>query len=624
MQAPDRGARDRALERWGPDPYDSGSPRRGREGQRGYRPSLDPGLTAPTLNRRRTGEAAERRPAPRILRTDEIPARDLDPNAVHVVERLQRFGHSAYLVGGCVRDLLLRRVPKDFDVATSARPRQIRRVFRNCRIIGRRFKLAHVVFGEEIVETSTFRTIPSGSSAGGGGGDLLITSDNEFGTAEEDAQRRDFTVNALFYDPARREVIDYVGGLDDLGSRLIRTVGDPQIRFREDPVRILRAIKFASRLDFLFEPATFDAMRDCAGDLEKGAPPRVLEEILRLLRSGTAESAFRLLDDTGSLAVILPEIEVHLRACRRAGDGGDEEFFTSLRELDRRFAAGEEPSAGFALAVLFEGLVQKAIARRARDRGGPQDLLVLLDEAMGEFAERTRLSRRDSGTARRIALIRHRLAHSGRRRQRPMALVRQEGFDEALDLLAIECAVRPREELRELYLEWHERRLELARQGGLEASDPTRRARLLAGSDPATKLAPRSTPATSSVAPVLEAPRVERSAVSATSGGTPRARRRSRNAPAADPGAIEAAAVDPQVEKPAAIAPSPLAAPVEPPERATPLAVRAPKAAPPQISSAAPTSTPAPRTSDREELPFGFGVFEEPEARPARVARRRR
>jgi poly(A) polymerase len=581
------------------------------------------------LNRRRTGEAATRRPAPRILRTDEIPARDLDPNAVHVVERLQRFGHSAYLVGGCVRDLLLRRVPKDFDVATSARPRQIRRVFRNCRIIGRRFKLAHVVFGEEIVETSTFRTIPSGSSAAGlGGGDLLITSDNEFGTAEEDAQRRDFTVNALFYDPARREVIDYIGGLDDLGSRLIRTVGDPQIRFREDPVRILRAIKFASRLDFHFEPATFDAMRDCAGDLEKGAPPRVLEEILRLLRSGTAESAFRLLDQTDALAVILPEIDQHLRACRSAGDGGDEELFASLRELDRRFAAGEEPSAGFALAVLFEGLVQRAIARRSRDKGGPQDLLSLLDEAMGDFAERTRLSRRDSGTARRISLIRHRLEHSGRRRQRPMALVRQEDFDEALDLLAIECAVRPRGDLREIYLEWHERRLELAREGGLEASDPTRRSRLLAEADPSTKLAPHPAAARNPRAPVPPAaPRVERPAEP------------SRSEAAADAGAGASEAVSRSAAAPAAVravprkisrvAPAAMA-PALPPTRA-PRAHGAPSAPRPAPQAPAPREPDVPREPDAprepqtpgepEELPFGFGIFDATEARPVRPAR---
>ncbi|MBK9383917.1 MAG: polynucleotide adenylyltransferase PcnB [Planctomycetes bacterium] len=564
------------------------------------------------MKRRRTGEATSGRPAPRILQTDEIPARALDANAVHVVERLQRFGHAAYLVGGCVRDLLLRREPKDYDVATSARPRQIRRVFRNCRIIGRRFKLAHVVFGEEIIETSTFRTIPSASSgAGVDDGDLLITSDNEFGTAEEDAQRRDFTVNALFYDPARREVIDYVGGLEDLGAGLIRTVGDPQIRFREDPVRILRAIKFASRLDFHFEPETFQAMQDCAPHLEKGAPPRVLEEILRLLRSGKAESAFRLLDDSGSLSVILPEIHAFLRSARQAGDGEDELLFASLRELDRRFAEGEDPSAGFCLAVLFSGPVRRALIRRASDLRSPMDLLVLLDQVMEDFAERTRLSRRDSGNARRFTLLRQRIERSGRRRQRPLALVRQEGFDEALDLLAIECATRRDPALRELYLEWHERRLQVLGEGGFDRSDPTRRERLLSSPRALDRLEPlhdssaRATPAQLRPEPPSAPPPAAPSKVLKVAKPAPPSAERAKAKPR-----VARAIETPQPQSPPAVPPSaPLQAP--PPRPAVQIAE---KPAPPSASAAG-------------ELPFGYGVFEEPrgEKPPApRPLRKRR
>ncbi|MBL8897914.1 MAG: polynucleotide adenylyltransferase PcnB [Planctomycetes bacterium] len=558
------------------------------------------------LKRRRTDEAAPGRPSPRILRTDDIAARVLDANAVHVVDRLQRFGHAAYLVGGCVRDLLLKREPKDYDVATSARPRQIRRVFRNCRIIGRRFKLAHVVFGEDIIETSTFRTIPSASSGAGlGDGDLLITSDNEFGTAEEDAQRRDFTVNALFYDPARREVIDYVGGLEDLGAGLIRTVGDPQIRFREDPVRILRAIKFASRLDFQFEAETFQAMRDCATDLEKGAPPRVLEEILRLLRSGKAESAFRLLDDCGSLAVILPEIDAFLRASRRAGDGEDEIIFASLRELDRRFAEGEDPSAGFCLAVLFSGPLRLALSRRSREWKSPMDLLSVFDDVLEGFSERTRLSRRDSGNARRFALLRQRLERSGRRRQRPLALVRQEGFDEGLDLLAIECATRRDPELRELYLEWHERRESARRESGYDRSEPANLERLIG----LPSSIDRPEPVAREEAPRRAVP-LTREAPAEKAALAPPRRTREPQQRAADP-------AEKQVESP-----SPAPALVPPPTAKPAAARRTPTARPAESASdaAAKPSPVQPNPGKLEELPFGYGVFEPP-APPPRAER---
>src|SRR4029077_12735026 len=188
-----------------------------------------------------------------------IPHEQIDSTAQKVVRRLTRNGFSAYLVGGCVRDLLLGRKPKDFDVATSATPPEIKALFRNCRIIGRRFRLAHIFFGPKIIETSTFRANPreveivEGESAEAtpelSEPELLIRRDNVFGTAEEDARRRDFTINGLFYDLDADRVIDYVEGLPDLERRTVRTIGDPDIRFREDPVRILRAIKFAARLD---------------------------------------------------------------------------------------------------------------------------------------------------------------------------------------------------------------------------------------------------------------------------------------------------------------------------------------------------------------------------------------
>jgi len=226
----------------------------------------------------------------------------IDADADRVVRKLTRAGYKAYLVGGCVRDLLVGRTPKDFDVATSATPNEIKATFRNSRIIGRRFRLAHVFFGSKIIETATFRANPRDEDDH----DLLIRRDNVFGTEAEDAKRRDFTINGLFYDVEREEVIDHVGGLADLEARIVRTIGDPDVRFQEDPVRMLRAIKFAARLSFGFEPATWRALLRWRSEISKCAPPRLLEEMHRLLRGGAARRSFELMVETGVLAVLSP------------------------------------------------------------------------------------------------------------------------------------------------------------------------------------------------------------------------------------------------------------------------------------------------------------------------------
>lgn len=227
----------------------------------------------------------------------------IDADADRVVRKLTRAGFKAYLVGGCVRDLLVGKKPKDFDVATSATPNEIKATFRNSRIIGRRFRLAHVVFGSKIIETATFRANPREEE---GELDLLIRRDNVFGNETEDARRRDFTINGLFYDVEKEEVIDHVEGLADLDAKLVRTIGDPEVRFQEDPVRMLRAIKFAARLDFGFEPSTWKALLRWRGEISKCAPPRLLEEIHRLLRGGAARRSFELMVETNVLAVLSP------------------------------------------------------------------------------------------------------------------------------------------------------------------------------------------------------------------------------------------------------------------------------------------------------------------------------
>src|SRR4029078_7465460 len=231
----------------------------------------------------------------------QIGPSGIDPDAAKVIQRLRRYDHAAYLVGGCVRDLMLGRRPKDLDVVTSATPHDMRALFKNCRIIGRRFRLAHIFFGPKIIETSTFRANPrelEEEDRDGGAaesGDLLIRRDNVFGTPEQDARRRDFTINGLFYDLETGHVIDHVNGLADLEARVVRTIGDPDIRFREDPIRILRAVKFAARCDLTIEPETYRRMMDHRNDIAKCAQARVSEEFYRLLRAGAAKRSMEIL-----------------------------------------------------------------------------------------------------------------------------------------------------------------------------------------------------------------------------------------------------------------------------------------------------------------------------------------
>jgi tRNA nucleotidyltransferase/poly(A) polymerase len=258
---------------------------------------------------------------PRIVPRQEHPIsrRDIDPDALKVLYRLRQGEHTAYLVGGSVRDLLLGRHPKDFDIGTSAHPYQVKKLFRNCWIIGRRFRLAHVKFGQKVIEVATFRRqVAAGEEVVQDGvpapdpttpeGEHLMHHDNTFGTPEEDAFRRDFTINALAYDVATFSIIDYVGGLEDLRAGIVRSIGDPDVRLNEDPVRMLRAIAIAARLDFTIEPSLLRAIRTHRQEIAKSALPRLLEEYYKILRAGSSEKAFRGQADVGLLEPISPEL----------------------------------------------------------------------------------------------------------------------------------------------------------------------------------------------------------------------------------------------------------------------------------------------------------------------------
>jgi len=346
---------------------------------------------------------------PSILERSQHPVsrRDIDPNVLKILYRLDAADYTAYLVGGGVRDLMMGRRPKDFDIATSAHPQQVRDLFRNSRLIGRRFRLVHIFFGQQNIEVSTFRRRAEDVAEGD---DPMIRHDNTFGTPEEDAFRRDFTINALFYDPHSFEVIDYVGGVPDLEARLIRTIGDPEVRMREDPVRMIRAVRFATKLNFQIEPATRAAIEHHSGDLAKSSVPRLVEEIFRTLSFKGAERALFLMEQLGLLEVLLPQLSAHLRASADAAEGDLENTATArnLAALGNVIENEDESSRPLILACLFADFHHVAVANAGeaqrlmlveflRERGfsrADTDHMRLLLEAATHMRMRTRLARR--------------------------------------------------------------------------------------------------------------------------------------------------------------------------------------------------------------------------------------
>ncbi len=379
----------------------------------------------------------------------------LDPEAVKIIRRLVRYEHEAYLVGGCVRDLLLEQEPKDYDVSTSARPSQIRRLFRNCRIIGRRFKLAHIFFGDKIIEVSTFRALPSESSEDDE--DLLIRRDNEYGTPEEDAIRRDFTVNGLFYDLDACQVIDHVEGVEDVRRRVLRTIGDPDVRMQEDPVRILRAVKFATRLGLEIDAETWEAMVQHRRDLERCAVPRVTEEISRLLNSGNADRAIKMLDECGALEVLLPEVHDFLTRAEQRGDQASiDRFWIFLRCLDILRNRLGPLRNHFLFGTIFSHLVHDALCEgRTRDEILQRDWGTEAGTILKPIAVRMNLSRLDTDRMRQMLAAQRRFLYPGRRRASATTFIRRGYFADSFELFRFHVVADP--QLREEEKRWLER-----------------------------------------------------------------------------------------------------------------------------------------------------------------------
>ena len=363
----------------------------------------------------------------------------IDPDALKVLYRLHQNNYAAYLVGGSVRDLLLGRRPKDFDIGTSAHPYQVKRLFRNCWIIGRRFRLAHVRFGMKAIEVATFRRQLTAAELAApeepgegivvdelGDVDRMLHRDNTFGTPEEDAFRRDFTVNALFYDIADFSIIDYTGGLRDLEGRVIRCIGDPTERFQEDPVRMIRAVSMASRLDFRIDPPIDAAIAAHGAELARSAPARLIEEIYKLLRAGSSEKAFRMLAERRLLEAIAPQMQ------KRAGEA----LWRSLAALDTYRREHEETPETLTNPVLLGTLLMPlgfdlrpppvVLGTDGRPKKEPALSLGLLP-----------LARRDVERLRQILSLQRRLVDMHLSPRARKALMHRGPFREALTWLEI-------------------------------------------------------------------------------------------------------------------------------------------------------------------------------------------
>jgi poly(A) polymerase len=356
----------------------------------------------------------------------------LSNGALKVCDVLREAGYSSYVVGGAVRDLLLGIPPKDFDVATDARPEQVKPLFRRAIVIGRRFRLVHVMLGGETVETSTFRAADANVSEKDEHGRVL--RDNVFGNQEEDARRRDFTVNALYFDPASEEIVDYHGGMSDLKKHLLRMIGDPETRFREDPVRMLRAVRLAAKLGFTIEASTRAPIRRLAPLLEHVPPARLYDEMIKLLMSGHASACVRQLREEGLSKGVLPLLDVILE--QPLG----ERFVTlALAQTDERVQSGRPVSPAFLFAaLLWHEVLAASKARQAKGERPLPALETAMDRVLDAQFEKLALTRKLTAIMREVWAMQSRFEQRGG--QRPYRLVESPRFRMAYDFLALRAA----------------------------------------------------------------------------------------------------------------------------------------------------------------------------------------
>ncbi|HLS86304.1 MAG TPA: polynucleotide adenylyltransferase PcnB [Burkholderiales bacterium] len=356
----------------------------------------------------------------------------ISPAAAKVCATLREAGFSAYVVGGAVRDLLLGMTPKDFDVATDARPEQVKPLFRRALIIGRRFRLVHVMIGQETIEVSTFRAADPETVDKDEHGRVL--RDNVFGTQEEDARRRDFTVNALYFDPQTEEIVDFHGGLADLKKRVLRMIGDPEVRYREDPVRMLRAVRLAAKLGLTLDPATREPIAKLAPLMERVPPARLFDEMLKLLLSGHASACLRQLREVGLHKGLLPLLDVILE--QPLG----ERFVTlALAQTDERVLSGRPVSPAFLFAaLLWHEVLAASKARQARGERPVAALEAAMDEVLDVQCEKLAITRKLTATMREVWAMQPRFEQRGG--QRAYRLLEAPRFRMAYDFLALRAA----------------------------------------------------------------------------------------------------------------------------------------------------------------------------------------
>ncbi len=390
-------------------------------------------------------------PALRIIPRDQhiISRKNISNAALRVLYRLNEAGYTAYLVGGAVRDLLLGLHPKDFDIATSATPDEVKRLFRNCRLIGRRFRLAHVVFGPEIIEVATFR----GLGEEGGEGDRHIVDgrivrDNIWGTIEEDAIRRDFRVNAMYYDISDFSVRDYVGGMQDLQDRVLRLIGDPVTRYREDPVRMLRAARLAAKLDMRIDAAAMAPFESLGPLLAEAAPARLFDESLKMFLGGQGLKSFRMLEHCGLLKFLFP---VTARALARGDDALRSLVEQGLANTDARIAEDKSVTPAFLFAVLLWGEVRDvALQWMARGQESSEAWARAAAQVVAEQCQRVAIPRRFTLTMEEIWSLQPRFEQI--QRKRVFRLMTHPRFRAAFDFLLLRADESPA--IRELGLWW--------------------------------------------------------------------------------------------------------------------------------------------------------------------------
>lgn len=372
---------------------------------------------------------------PTIIPRNEhsISRADIHPNALKVLYRLHGAGYEAYLVGGCVRDLLFNYHPKDFDIATNARPEDIRKLFKNCRLIGKRFRLAHIVFGKEIIEVATFRTHHekaheqhAKSSHHG-----MILRDNVYGTLEDDVWRRDFTINALYYNIADFSVVDYTGGMQDIKHKLLRIIGNPEQRFTEDPVRLLRAVRFLGKLNLNVSPETETYLNQLSHLLQHVSPARLFQEVLKLFQEGATAATFQLLQKYNLLAQLFPQTVKLLNQAETQTLLNE-----ALKSTDSRVHEGKTVSPAFLLAVfLWRPILQQTLHLQAEKFPPYVALEKALQTVLQIQTQQLAMPRTLVVSIREICMLQHHFTY--RHGARPYRTLEHPRFRAAYDLLLL-------------------------------------------------------------------------------------------------------------------------------------------------------------------------------------------